>query len=455
MGSLRYPGGSTANSWNITSGRWVNGTGWDYKVRNEGLPAGTYTPKKFMAGIGGLLPVAPIWNLNMVTVPDPPSQLDELKAMGVPVEFVELGNENIDEPPAPYLARAKAVVARTRHLFPNATISVIGCFGDNWANCSKMLKQAYESVPRLFDAVTIHMYSPTNSTITKYAKTDAELRTATLAAVGPALSDTEWKVSQDIAATAPIWLDEFNWGGDWAGVTWPGEGHGALRGLLWATYTIQAMHVTQFAQQAGRSGFGSMDYYSLFFQADNGWARWASCASVSNFADQVDEVKFDGVSQIATHVNYVALGSGHTHVHILWGQQMTNATVPQKLHPRPTAQSCVMGLRFLGSNTTSSDTLLLNICPAPVDVTMPVSAETDDTNDLKLATKPWHFYSAFDVGPAGGWVLAREIGSLHSPPWINGPLEVHTGGFAEPPKATTTQSLEEVVTLPPLSLSFM
>ena len=218
MGSLRYPGGSTANSWNITSGRWVNGTGWDYKVRNEGLPAGTYTPKKFMAGIGGLLPVAPIWNLNMVTVPDPPSQLDELKAMGVPVEFVELGNENIDEPPAPYLARAKAVVARTRHLFPNATISVIGCFGDNWANCSKMLKQAYESVPRLFDAVTIHMYSPTNSTITKYAKTDAELRTATLAAVGPALSDTEWKVSQDIAATAPIWLDEFNWVGTGLGL---------------------------------------------------------------------------------------------------------------------------------------------------------------------------------------------------------------------------------------------
>ena len=61
-----------------------------------------------------------------------------------------------------------------------------------------------------------------------------------LAAVGPALSALEWKVSEDVAASAPIWLDEFNWGGDWAGVTWPGEGHGALRGLLWATYVLRA-----------------------------------------------------------------------------------------------------------------------------------------------------------------------------------------------------------------------
>jgi hypothetical protein len=135
IGSLRYPGGSTANSWNISNGRWVHGAGWDYKARNEALPPGTFTPKAFMAGIGRTLSAAPIWvrchcvravlvlqcgwrctfiltqarcacfracllflgrdfirqNLNMVTVPNPPEQLDVLRSMGVPVEYVELG----------------------------------------------------------------------------------------------------------------------------------------------------------------------------------------------------------------------------------------------------------------------------------------------------------------------------------------------------------------------------
>ena len=166
----------------------------------------------------------------------------------------------------------------------------------------------------------------------------------------------------------------------------------------------------------------------------------ASCASVSNFADRAAEVKFDGVSQIIAHVNFVALGSGHTHVHMLWGQQMTNATVPQSLHPSGAAQSCVVGVRFLGSESTGSDTLLLNICPGAVDVTL---AKT-----VTNAAKPWQYYSGFDVGPTGGWVLASEIGSLHSPPWVSGPLPVHTGG-------AMGQGFESVVTLPPLSLNFM
>lgn len=333
-------------------------------------------------------------------------------------------SEKIDEPPAPYLEGAEAVVSRTRALFPKAQISVIGCFGDEWANCSSLLKRAYEGSPRLFDAVTIHMYGPTNGTITKHARTDAELRTATLAAVGPALADTEWKVSRDIAAAAPIWLDEFNWGGDWAGVTWPGEGHGAIRGLLWAAYTIQAMHVTQYAQQAGRAGFGSLNYYSLFFQADNSWARWASCTSVSNSADRPAEVAFDGVSQIIAHMNLVALGKGHTQVQMLWGQQMTNATVPASLHPKPAGQSCVMGVRFIGGGPTA-DVVLLNMCPDAVDVTLPALPTSADTS--AAITQEWHYYSGFDVGPADGWTLATQIGSLHSPPWSNGPLPVHSG----------------------------
>ena len=69
----------------------MEGAGWDYAIRTNALPAGTYTPKQYMAGVGSTLHSAPIWNLNIVSVPDPPAQLDALKEMGVPVEFVELG----------------------------------------------------------------------------------------------------------------------------------------------------------------------------------------------------------------------------------------------------------------------------------------------------------------------------------------------------------------------------
>ena len=58
--------------------------------------AGTYTPRSFMRGIGAELYAPPIWNLNLVSIADPPSQLDTLRDMGVPVEYVELGNEKVN-----------------------------------------------------------------------------------------------------------------------------------------------------------------------------------------------------------------------------------------------------------------------------------------------------------------------------------------------------------------------
>lgn len=210
IGSLRYPGGSTANAWNISTGRWVAGMGSEYSNRTNGLPAGTYTPKAYMEGIGSTLRASPIWNLNLVTDSDPARQIDVLKSMGVPVDMVELSNEKADEPVAPYLERAAPLVARTREVFPNATVSVIGCFGVPWQGCAAQLKTAHDARPRLFDAITIHQYAPTNASIIAHASTDGERRCATLAAIKPSLSAMEARVSADIGEDVPIWLDEFN-----------------------------------------------------------------------------------------------------------------------------------------------------------------------------------------------------------------------------------------------------
>ena len=203
LGSLRYPGGATANSWNLSSGRWVwpehepyvnNSQYLPYVRRTDAFPMGTFTPRAYMDGIGAKLAAPPIWNLNLVTLPDPPSQLDALATMGVPVRFVELGNEVADQVPSlqAYLTTARTVTARTRELFPTAQISVIGCFNHEWTSCAARLRQEYRggNASRLFDAVTVHKYAPTNATIMR-APTDALRRTATLAWILPVLEEIE------------------------------------------------------------------------------------------------------------------------------------------------------------------------------------------------------------------------------------------------------------------------
>merc|ERR1711871_1124235 len=101
LGSLRYPGGSPAARWNYTSGRWDDTLSSTYVDRNKAFPAGTFTPDKYMEGIGKTLSAAPIWNLNLamsnqgikqnIAYPeDVLKQLDALKAMAVPVDYLEL-----------------------------------------------------------------------------------------------------------------------------------------------------------------------------------------------------------------------------------------------------------------------------------------------------------------------------------------------------------------------------
>ena len=115
-----------------------------------------------------------------------------------------------------------------------------------------------------------------------------------------------------------------------------------------------------------------------------------------------------------------------------------------------------MGVRFIGSKSSSSDTLLLNIIPSAVDVALPpptTQTNASSPSNRALPAKPWQFYSGFDVGPASGWVLASKIGSLHSPPWTtNAPVPVHSGGST---KDLSQDEKGSSLRLPPLSLNFM
>lgn len=429
IGSLRYPGGSVGNSWDLSTGRWVDSVQSDYAKRNRAFPAGTFTPKNFVEGWARYLRAPPIWNLNLMQLNDTPGQIDTLRDMQVPVKFLELGNEVIDKDQDAYFAAAEPVVARARAVFPNASISAVGCFGLPWAPCAAKLKQVYET-KRLFDAVSIHHYDPVNHTIISVPG-DAERRSATLSFTYNYLRTTAAQVARDISPNVPIWLDEFNWGGPWApgGNVWPLETHGGLRGLYLANFILSAIDVTEEANANGTAGYDTTMYYSLLYQNTSGWSHWASCADIPNELGRRDLVRFDGVAQISAHLNYVALKSNYTDMKTLRG--LSDATIPSSVRYN-VGSRCVVAVKFSGDEAGSSTIVAVNICPSKVKATLPGGGGYDAT----MAT-----YSGFDVG---GWVLASEIESLWSPPWQNAPLTVAT-------TAMNTNSFE----LPAVSLSFI
>ena len=486
-GSLRYPGGGTANNWNISTGRWTGPQTSLYANRTNMRPIGTFTPDNYMRGIGGSLRASPIWNLNLVTHPDPPHQLNVLRDMGVPVDYIELGNEKADEPLAPYLQRASPVTARTRELFPNATVSAIFCFGLPKSSCGPALGKAYRTQPRPFDAVTVHHYGPTNGTITSRGRTDAERRAVTLGSARASLWAAIQPVHTYIGVEVPIWLDEFNWGGPWANVTWPDEKHGALRGIFWAAHVLSAIEINSKLHTrsnsnnnsnysngnngtkgaAATAGIDALMYYSLFYQEASPWSYWASCAKVpdnpslsstekgvssdgplskqkhrqhQNQLLQPNGVAYGGMAQIFAHVTRIALAQGYNSVTSL-PDIAPGSTIPARLVPGD--YSCVVAARF--ANSDDSDLLhqtgrftviAVNACTQAAPIVKPV-----DSPQLLGNLTAWYIYEGTEVG---GWVPAEDISSLDKPPWINGPLPVRKGNVS------VTQ-----ITLPPLSLSIL
>ena len=250
IGSLRYPGGSPSNNWNLSAGRWIDEQG-DPNTRCNSQPLGTFTPAKYMAGLGAELRAPPIWNINP-TESMPPAervqQIDALHAMGVPVTHLELGNEKANPCGATasssYLANVAPVVERTRKLFPTAKIGIIGSWANpayvsplvNWTGCAKMLAEHRA----LFDAVTVHQYMPGNNTLMSYPA--EQRRSVTLATSEPLLKYHVATVAHNIGADVPIWLDEYNWGGSWEGATtWSDHSETGLRGALMSSYILSAI----------------------------------------------------------------------------------------------------------------------------------------------------------------------------------------------------------------------
>jgi hypothetical protein len=380
-------------------------------------------------------------------------QIDMLESMGVPVTHLEMGNEKANPcgltADAHYLETVRPVVARARALFPDAKVGIIGSWANpasisplvNWTGCAKMLA-AHRNADgvSLFDAVTVHQYMPGNNTLSSYPV--EQQRSVTLATAEPLLRYHVATVADNIGPDVPIWLDEYNWGGNWEGATtWPGETLGALRGALMSSYILSAIGT--------EGGVQALNWYSLFAQDGNGWSQWASCVKVSNQADRVGEIEVDGVAQIFNHWTYVAFALGHTTMQAVRDVGPASAVLPMEvLHA--SGIPCIQAAAFAGGPNGSTTFVSLNRC----DKTVPMKWPLMSTRVIEGVDVVQTIYSAAPEN-AGGYVLLSEIQSVDMPPWRNGPLQptVTTQRFHASNIDDDNQLLANDA--PPFSLSFI
>jgi len=214
-GTLRYPGGTIANFWD-----WQNG--WLL----PGAPVGSTTHSIFrlqeLQSAVQATNAKPIYVLNMLTS-DLNTQLDMLrtaKGMGLPVEFVELGNEFYLSTPDDYVktfptGREYGTMA-TRWLnaihaeFPNAKVAAVGSapasqFGNaRKANWNQDMLQTLQGV----DSITFHPYVPIpDGVVALGAPSDS------VSKLVEAIS-ARWQQFENLIQSLPssmnIWLTEYN-----------------------------------------------------------------------------------------------------------------------------------------------------------------------------------------------------------------------------------------------------
>lgn len=122
---LRYPGGTVTHGWNWRTGKFNK-----FRPTDFVHPIGDV--KKLIDDLG----VKFVFDLDVVnsSVQDQIAMLDSLHSLGVPIEFIELGNELYAanhgyEVPFPdgtaYADTVNAWVPKLRHAYPNAKIAAV------------------------------------------------------------------------------------------------------------------------------------------------------------------------------------------------------------------------------------------------------------------------------------------------------------------------------------------
>ncbi len=213
-GTLRYPGGTVANYWDWQTGWFVPKSPFSKSQRS------IYRLQELQIAVQAT-GAKPIYVLNMLTS-DLNAQLEMLhtaKQMGLPIKFVELGNEFYLPTPGDYTTmfqtgRDYGTMATTwtraiHSAFPEAEVAVVGSSparNSRQANWNQDMFQTLQGA----DAITFHPYVPLN---------DGDVTPNNPSASAAKLSDTvstRWQQFEGLIQALPsnmnmkVWLTEYN-----------------------------------------------------------------------------------------------------------------------------------------------------------------------------------------------------------------------------------------------------
>lgn len=282
-GTLRYPGGTVANYWDWKTGWFLPNT-----TRFQSFKPNIYRLQELQAAVTTTGAI-PVYVLNMLTS-DLPTQMDMLRSartLGLPVQYIELGNEfNLDEnkqafPTAQIYGKAATQwIQAIRAEFPDVRIAAVGempvhssflNLGSNTrrANWNSDVLQTLKGA----DALVMHPYvkpglqteerardTPDYIGNTTTQKTEETLVTATggAARVVSAFYDmwsTLRKTLQSLPSAMNIWFTEYNLE-DRIGVirgTWL---HGILAALITLTFLEEKRtELVSYYDTIGTTGF--------------------------------------------------------------------------------------------------------------------------------------------------------------------------------------------------------
>lgn len=216
-GTLRYPGGTIANYWDWRTGWFLPQAPGSFLSS----PRSIYRLQELQIAVNATGAV-PLYVLNMLTS-DLNSQLEMLRtasSMGLPVKFIELGNEFYLSTPDDYVTKfptgadygsmATNWIQAIRAEFPNVQIAAVGGVPSDGFGTSRVATWTNEVLQNLqgADALTWHPYvSVQQGSITSGDATD----------VGEQLqgiTSSRWQQFESIAQSLPsnlkIWITEYN-----------------------------------------------------------------------------------------------------------------------------------------------------------------------------------------------------------------------------------------------------
>jgi hypothetical protein len=323
LGGMRFPGGTVANYWNLTSGRYVRGCNASCCVTYEGrvdkLPPGTFTLRNFLLGMGrDIQTTVPLVDLNCLTLNETEAlaQLDLLDVCETHECLIELSNElylNNDDytsrypTTAQYLNFIEPVVKDIRARYPKAKISVPA------SNVPTVLSQAKGNMPEgrtgtwladlakrrdLFDAITVHDYALRDNYFNDLPK---EVWPTLMAAFPDGVYRNITKsLKSAFGEDIEIWISEYNLGLKSSNTSYIRQMRGGgMHGLFTISHILSAINNSH--------NLRVMFYHALLsvngtiWDSDSGMVRLDSLES--------HNASVNGVSQLFAHVNAVALNS--------------------------------------------------------------------------------------------------------------------------------------------------